>query len=276
MSRIHIGISGSQYAGWRGVFYPPGLTQARELEFASRGVQTIEINGSHYALQSPESYQRGHDATPADFVFSVKSPRYLTHMLRLKGPDTMVATANFFTSGLFKLRAKLGPILWQFPPSMNFKPEVFEAFLQLLPRDTEAAAALAKRHDAHVKHPCVTPDRKRRLRHAIEIRHPSFCDEAFVKLLRKYGAALVVSDSAMGWPYAEDLSSDFVYLRLHGPETLYGGQYSAGSLGRTHQRLGCRRRTRGCPGDIRDGCPAALDTLCILLFRQRPEGAGAL
>lgn len=122
---------------------------------------------------------------PADFVFSVKSPRYLTHMLRLKGPDTMVATANFFASGLFKPRAKLGPILWQFPPSVNFKPDVFEAFLQLLPRDTEAAAALAKQHDVHVKRPCVTPDRKRRLRYAIEIRHPSFCDEAFVKLLRK-------------------------------------------------------------------------------------------
>lgn len=174
-------------------------------------------------------------------------------MLRLKGPDTMVATANFFASGLFKPRAKLGPILWQFPPSVNFKPDVFETFLQLLPRDTEAAAALAKQHDVHVKRPCVTPDRKRRLRYAIEIRHPSFCDEAFVKLLRKYGAALVVSDSVMGWPYAEDLSSDFVYIRLHGPETLYGGQYSDAALDRwiagpNASALGLQAANRRMPG----------------------------
>jgi uncharacterized protein YecE (DUF72 family) len=237
LPRIRIGISGWRYAGWRGVFYPPGLVQAHELEFASRAVQTIEINGSHYALQTPASYQHWHDATPKGFCFSVKSPRYITHMLRLEGEGMAVALANFFASGLFNLRAKLGPILWQFPPGMPFKPDVFEAFLQQLPGDTEAAAALAEKHDAHVKHPCLAPDRKRRLRHAIEIRHASFCDEAFVKLLRTYGAALVVSDSVMDWPYAEDLTADFVYLRLHGPETLYGGQYSDKALDRWAERI---------------------------------------
>jgi uncharacterized protein YecE (DUF72 family) len=236
-SHVHIGISGWRYAGWRGVFYPPGLVQARELEFASRAVQTIEINGSHYALQTPASYEHWHDATPEKFVFSVKSPRYITHMLRLEGEAMGPAMANFFGSGLFKLRAKLGPILWQFPPSMPFKPEVFEAFLRGLPRDTAAAADIAAGHDRKLKHACLTPDRKRRMRHAIEIRHASFCDAAFVRLLRRYGVALVISDSVMPWPYAEDLTAGFVYLRLHGPDRLYGGQYSDEALDRWAQRM---------------------------------------
>ena len=236
-SSIHIGISGWRYAGWRGVFYPPGLVQARELDFASRAVQTIEINGSHYALQTPASYQDWHDATPDGFIFSVKGPRYITHMLRLEGERMPAAMANFFGSGLFKLRAKLGPILWQFPPNMSFKPEVFEAFLQQLPKDTESAAEMARHHDQKLKHASTTPDRKRRMRHAIEIRHESFCDAAFVKLLRKYSAALVVSDSVMDWPYAEDLTADFVYMRLHGPEVLYGGQYTDAQLDRWAQRI---------------------------------------
>src|SRR5688500_10118813 len=113
MSRTYIGISGWRYAGWRGVFYPPDLAQARELEFASRAVQSIEINGSHYSLQTPASYRAWHEATPKGFVFSVKGPRYLTHMLRLKGERMATATANFFASGVLDLRAKLGPILWQ-------------------------------------------------------------------------------------------------------------------------------------------------------------------
>jgi uncharacterized protein YecE (DUF72 family) len=107
----------------------------------------------------------------------------------------------------------------------------------MLPRDTAAAAVLAGRHDKNIRHPCLEPDRKRRMRHAIEIRHPSFCDASFVKLLRKYGAALVVSDSVMDWPYAEDLTADFVYMRLHGPETLYGGQYSDEALDSWAQRI---------------------------------------
>ena len=236
--RIRIGISGWQYAGWRGVFYPPGLVQAHELAFASRAMQTIEINGSHYSLQRPSSYQRWHDETPDDFVFSVKAPRYLTHILRLQGDGVPVALANFIASGIFNLRGKLGPLLWQFPPNMEFKPEVFEAFLALLPQDTEAAARFASRHhDGHVHHPCLETDRKRRLRHAIEIRHPSFCVDKFVRMLRRHRAALVVSQAVAEWPYVEDVTSDFVYLRLHGPETLYGGRYSDAALDRWATRI---------------------------------------
>lgn len=237
-SPIRIGISGWQYAGWRGVFYPPGLAQAHELAFASRAMQTIEINGSHYSLQRPTSYQRWHDDTPDDFVFSVKAPRYLTHLLRLEGDSVPVALGNFIASGILNLRAKLGPLLWQFPPGMAFKPEVFESFLQLLPHDTEAAARFARRHhDDHVRNPCLETDRKRRLRHAIEIRHPSFCTEVFVRMLRRHRAALVVSEAVADWPYVEDVTGDFVYLRLHGPETLYGGRYSDAALDRWATRI---------------------------------------
>jgi uncharacterized protein YecE (DUF72 family) len=168
----------------------------------------------------------------------VKAPRYLTHLLRLEGDSVPVALGNFIASGILNLRAKLGPLLWQFPPGMAFKPEVFESFLQLLPHDTEAAARFARRHhDDHVRDPCLETDRKRRLRHAIEIRHPSFCTEVFVRMLRRHRAALVVSEAVADWPYVEDVTGDFVYLRLHGPETLYGGRYSDAALDRWATRI---------------------------------------
>jgi uncharacterized protein YecE (DUF72 family) len=236
-SRIHIGISGWQYAGWRGVFYPEKLPHARELEFASRAVQSIEINGSHYSLQRASSFRRWREATPDGFIFSVKGPRFITHMLRLQGERLATATANFFASGVLELGPKLGPILWQFPARMAFEPEVFESFIANLPTNTDAAAALAKRHDDRVKDPGTTTDRKRPLRHAFEIRHPSYCDETFIRLLRKHGAALVVSDAVADWPYVEDVTAPFVYLRLHGPETLYGGQYSDEALVRWADRI---------------------------------------
>lgn len=230
MASIRTGISGWRYAGWRNAFYPPQLPQARELAFASRALQTIEINGSHYALQTPASYQSWYEATPPQFMFSVKAPRFITHILRLRGERSATAIANFLASGLFNLREKLGPILWQFPPSLRFDPELFEVFLQGLPHDTEAAVEVAKHHDAHIKHVYLKTDRKRPLRHAVEIRHASFCDEAFVQMLRKYRAALVFSDSTANWPYAEDVTTDFIYMRLHGTETLYSGAYSDDAL----------------------------------------------
>src|SRR6478672_10915474 len=146
---VRIGISGWRYAPWRGVFYPKGLAQRRELEFASRMLPTIEINGSFYSLQRPASWAEWRDATPPGFVFAVKGPKYITHMRRLK--DVATPLANFFASGVFELRDKLGPILWQFPPQFPFLAERFEAFLAMLPRDTQAAAELARRHDHRVE-----------------------------------------------------------------------------------------------------------------------------
>ncbi|HVL00171.1 MAG TPA: DUF72 domain-containing protein [Dongiaceae bacterium] len=236
MHSLRIGISGWLYAPWRGVFYPKGLPQNKELAFASSMFPSIEINGSFYNLQRPQSYARWYQETPDDFVFSVKAPRYITHILRLN--EVKIPMANFFASGVFNLREKLGPILWQFPPSFRFDPALFEEFLRLLPHNTEQASKLARKHDDHVKGRAkITPDAERTIRHAVEIRNKSFIDERFVELLRQYKAALVVADTAGKWPYVEDLTSDFVYMRLHGDEELYASGYTDAALKRWADRI---------------------------------------
>jgi uncharacterized protein YecE (DUF72 family) len=240
---IRIGISGWRYEPWRGVFYPEGLAQRRELEFASRMVPTIEINGSFYSLQHPDYYAQWHDETPAGFVFAVKGPKYITHMRRLKEVETPLA--NFLANGLFELRDKLGPILWQFPPMLPFKPDRFEAFFAMLPHDTQAAARIAQGHDARVEgRVSLEIDRKRPMRHAVEIRHPSFADPAFIALLRRYKIALVVADTAGKWPLLEDLTADFVYVRLHGDKELYASGYSNEALDRWAGRFDAWSRGR--------------------------------
>jgi uncharacterized protein YecE (DUF72 family) len=231
MGKIHIGISGWRYAPWRGVFYPEGLRQADELSFASRALPTIEINGSFYALQRPASYAAWHAAAPPGFVFSVKGNRYITHIQRLRDIETPLA--NVFASGVFNLREKLGPFLWQFPPNFRYDAELIEHFLSLLPRDTEQALALARQCDARMDgRSALAIDKKRKLRHAMEIRHDSFIDESFIALLRKYNVALVVADTAGKWPYYEDVTADFMYLRLHGEKKLYSGAYGEATLDR--------------------------------------------
>ena len=238
---VRIGISGWRYAPWRGVFYPPGLAQRRELEFASRMLPTIEINGSFYSLQRPASYVEWHDQTPDDFVFALKGSRYITHMLKLN--DVATPLANFFASGILGLKAKLGPILWQFPPQLGFDAARFESFFALLPHDTEAARALARRHDGRLDgRAALEIDTPRALRHAVEIRHPSFVDPAFVALLRRHRIALVVADTAGRWPLLEDLTADFVYLRLHGDQELYASGYSDAALDRWAARIDAWRR----------------------------------
>jgi uncharacterized protein YecE (DUF72 family) len=147
--RIRIGISGWRYAPWRGTFYPKGLPQREELKYASKVLSIIEINGSFYALQRPDSYAKWYEQTPDDFVFSLKGPRYITHVRRLKEVEKPVA--NFFASGPFNLRKKLGPILWQFPPNFKYDEARMRAFLELLPRDTAGAAVIARRRDAFMK-----------------------------------------------------------------------------------------------------------------------------
>jgi uncharacterized protein YecE (DUF72 family) len=217
-------------------FYPKGLAQKRELQFASRAVNSIEINGSFYALQRPERYAQWYAETPPDFVFSVKAPRFITHIKRLR--DIHKPLANFFASGVLELKEKLGAILWQFPPSFKFDPELFEDFLKQLPHDTQAAAALAREHESRLDgHASTETDKKRALRHAVEIRHESFIDPRFVALLKRYDVALVVADTAGKWPYREDVTSDFVYLRLHGAEELYASGYTDEALKRWGDRI---------------------------------------
>ncbi len=220
---VRVGISGWTYKPWRGVFFPKKLPQKRELEYAANAFRTIEINGTFYSLQRPSSYQSWAERTPDDFVFSVKGSRYITHMRRLRNIE--IPLANFFASGLLKLGAKLGPILWQFPPSFQYSHDLVEEFFALLPDNTESAATLAEKHDQLVKGKTFFEvDRKRRMRHAMEIRHASFVTPEFIALLRRYRVALVCADT-VEWPRLMDITSDFLYCRLHGSEILYASGY---------------------------------------------------
>jgi len=233
---IRVGISGWRYGPWRGVFYPEKLPQRAELEYAASHFPSIEINGSFYSLQTPTSYRRWSGDTPDDFVFAVKCPRYITHLRRLRDIDAPLA--NFFASGVLLLQDKLGPLLWQFPPHLKFDLERWSSFLEKLPRSLPAAAVCAQAHDQRVRSvewPASAP--RRRLRHAVEIRHDSFRDEAFIKLLRRHEVALVVADTAGKWPYVEDATTDFMYLRLHGDEELYASGYSESALQRWARRI---------------------------------------
>jgi uncharacterized protein YecE (DUF72 family) len=245
-TRVRIGISGWRYAPWRGRFYPPGLAQRKELAFASRMLPSIELNGSFYSLQRPASYQAWHDDTPEDFVFAVKGSRYITHMLKLEAVST--AMANFFASGVFALGKKLGPVLWQLPPSIRYDPDRMERFLSLLPRDARSAAALARKHDERVRgRSVVKAARGLRLRHAIEVRHRSFVDPGFIATLRRHGVALVVADTAGRWPLMEDITADFVYVRLHGDKELYASGYGDAALDRWAVRIEAWRKGRQVP-----------------------------
>ena len=229
--RIRVGISGWRYRHWRGSFYPAGLQQRRELEFASRIFQAIEINGTFYSLQRPESFRRWAAETPDDFVFALKGGRFITHMRKLVGVET--ALSNFFASGVLALGDKIGPILWQFPPQLRFNDAArFAAFFKLLPRTTRAAARLARKCDERL----LVPERSLLkqisdvpLRHAVEIRHESFATPAFVDLLRKHGIGLVIADT-VEWPLLMDVTSDLVYCRLHGSERLYHSGYEGAAI----------------------------------------------
>ncbi|WP_419745026.1 DUF72 domain-containing protein [Xanthomonas phaseoli] len=234
---IRIGISGWRYARWRGTFYPVGLAQRRELEYAAGCFPSVEINGSFYSLQRPDSFQRWHDETPEDFVFSVKGPRFITHMKRLR--DCEQALANFFASGILRLGAKMGPILWQLPPTLRFDAALLDAFLGSLPRDSEAALARARQRDTALMQgrSALAIDRQRPIRHALEVRHDSFCDPACMRLLRRHNVAVVVADTAGKFPYLEDISADFVYVRLHGDAQLYASGYSDTALDRWAARI---------------------------------------
>jgi uncharacterized protein YecE (DUF72 family) len=236
VSRAFIGISGWRYPPWRGVFYPAGLPQYRELEYASRALPTIEINGTFYSLQRPESFKRWYEETPPGFMFSVKGARYITHIRRLR--DIEAPLANFFASGLFNLHEKLGPILWQFPPNFRYDFEKMKDFFELLPQDTKQALSLARRRESRMAGRVrLAIDAVRPLRHAVEIRNDSFLDESFPHLLREHNIALVVADTAGKWPYREDVTADFVYLRLHGDKELYASGYTDEALTRWAARI---------------------------------------
>jgi uncharacterized protein YecE (DUF72 family) len=228
LERIRIGIAGWTYAPWRGRFYPQKLPHNRELAYVSTIFRSIEVNGTFYSLQQPESFGRWAETVPEDFIFSLKGPRLITHIRRLN--DVKVPLSNFFASGVLRLGPKLGPILWQFPPSFQFDRKRMETFLKLLPRDTQGAIALARYHDKRVsRRSWMKTDAERPVRHCMEIRNASFQVPEFVELLRTYGVALVCADS-VEWPRLMDVTSDFVYCRLHGSEELYASGYDDQAL----------------------------------------------
>ena len=187
--KIHVGIGGWVFEEWRGTFYPKGLSQKRELEYAGQHLTSIEINGTYYGSQKPESFARWRAETPEGFVFSVKGPRFATNRGVLAEAGATIE--RFFASGVTELKEKLGPVNWQFLPTKKFDPADFEAFLKLLP---DKAGGLA-------------------IRHVVEVRHESFRVPEFVALLRKYGIATVLTDKEE-FPEIPDLTAPFVYVRL--------------------------------------------------------------
>ena len=203
--QIKIGIGGWTFEPWRGTFYPEGLVQKRELEYASRKLTTIEINGTFYGSQKPATFVKWHDETPDDFVFSLKAPRFATNRRVLAEAGESVE--RFLASGVLELKNKLGPINWQFAPTKQFDADDFEAFLDLLPHKVDG----------------------REIRHALEVRHESFRDEAFVALARKHGVAIVMAGDSK-YPQIADVTAKFVYARVMGTTEQFAQGYDDKTL----------------------------------------------
>jgi uncharacterized protein YecE (DUF72 family) len=221
MGEIRIGIGGWVFPPWRGTFYPEGLRQASELDYASRHVTSIEINGTFYGAQKPESFRRWRDETPDDFVFSVKGTRYATHRRVLAESESSIE--RFFASGIGELGAKLGPILWQFPATTKYDEANFAAFLDLLPAKLDG----------------------RELRHVLEVRHDSFADPGFAKLLGKHNAALAFIDAENQTAF-DEATADFAYMRLKRAEEEIPTGYSPKALDGWIARAKKIAKTRDC------------------------------
>lgn len=237
---IRVGVGGWLYPPWRGVFYPQGLKQADELSYAASKVTSIEINATHYKLQSPKTFRKWADAAPAGFVFSVKGPRIVTNQKALAETGNFVA--RFFASGLTELGDKLGPMLWQFPPFKRFDKDDVGKFLSLLPHELDGLP----------------------LNHVIEVRHRSFAAPDFVTLLGDTGASAVYTD-AEGWPNIADATGDVVYARLQrGDDALEAAYpapeldawakrvkaFAAGEVPDDLPRIAAERKTRAKPRDV--------------------------
>jgi uncharacterized protein YecE (DUF72 family) len=231
MAEVRVGTSGWRYRSWRGDFYPSGLAQRRELEYIASRMTSVEMNGSFYSLQRPTTYRRMAEQTPDGFVIAVKGGRFITHFTRLAGGEAPLA--NFWASGVLGLGDRLGPVLWQLPADLPFDAGRLVPFFELLPRSTEAAARLARRHDDKISGDRVllTTDADRPVRHVLEPRHPSFGSPEAADLLRAHDIGMVLSDSPT-WPCFDAVTSDLVYVRLHGHTELYASGYASRSLDR--------------------------------------------
>ena len=239
--KIRVGIGGWTFEPWRGVFYPDTLPQKRELEFASRHLTTIEVNGTYYGSQKPDSFRKWHDETPDDFVFSLKAPRFATNRKVLA--ESGESITRFFNSGVALLGPKLGPINWQFMATKKFDPADFEAFLKLLPPEVE-------------NHP---------LRHVIEVRHDSFCTPEFIDMAKAYGATVVLSADGE-FPQIADPTGPILYARIMGTKADHPFGYSDGDLD-----LWVQRAKSWAAGDLPNGLnyigkPAAATPRDVFLY----------
>jgi uncharacterized protein YecE (DUF72 family) len=234
MGRIRIGVSGWDYDSWRGRFYPDDLPQRAELRYAAERFDLVEINATFYRLTTAQRCIAWRDAVPHGTVLAVKGSRFITHNKNLD--VTGSALANFLASGILALDDKLGPILWQLPERLHLDAERVEAFLAALPHDTDSAADVARGHDERVDDPAYGSGDNHRLRHVLEVRHPSFLSEEMAAIARRHGVALAVSHAST-WPYTEEVTAGFVYVRLHGPQELYASAYSEDELRGWAQRL---------------------------------------
>jgi uncharacterized protein YecE (DUF72 family) len=229
-ARAYVGISGYDYKAWRGRFYPERLPARQWLHYASHTFNSIELNGTFYSLKSPDVFRRWADEAPEDdFVFAVKGGRFITHNLKLRNVDT--ALGNFFASGVLALGRKTGPFLWQLPGTYRFDAERLDSFMGQLPRDSIEAEAVARQHDERLRRGAlVTSAGRGPYRHAFEVRHPSYFRAEFYDLLRAHDVGFVVADTAGKYPYAEEVTADFVYVRLHGSRELYVSGYTDAEL----------------------------------------------
>jgi uncharacterized protein YecE (DUF72 family) len=240
--RVWIGISGYDYKPWRGVFYPPELPAKKWLHYAAERFDSIEINGTFYSLKSPHVFQRWlADVQETDCTFAIKGGRFITHNLKLRRCET--ALGNFFASGILALGKRTGPFLWQLPATYRFDFERLETFIKMLPRDSVAGEAVARQHDQRLKRGALLKASEGiAYRHAFEVRHETYFHREFYDLLRSHDCGWVIADTAGRHPYAEKVTADFVYIRLHGSTELYVSGYSDEELDNWASKI--RRWTR--------------------------------
>jgi uncharacterized protein YecE (DUF72 family) len=229
---IRVGTSGWIYDHWKERFYPRGLSSKRWLTYLAERLPTVEVNGTFYSLTRPSACEAWRAAVPEGFLFALKGSRYITHMLKLR--NFRAPLANFFASGILRLGAKIGPILWQLPPQLPFDRAKAEAFFSALPGDVRGAERWARRHDERTtgRAALTAPDgRDRLLRYAVEIRHDSWLSDEALSLLTRFDVALVAADTAGRHPLSlQRTSRDLAYVRLHGARRLYEGAYTAEEL----------------------------------------------
>lgn len=275
MGKIRIGVSGWSYDGWDGAFYPRDLPASRRLGYVATRFETVEINGTFYSLRRPADFEGWAAAVPANFVFAVKGSRFITHNKKLR--DATTPLANFLAQGLLRLGGRLGPILWQLPGTLELSIDRLDAFLSALPPDTDAASRLARRHDRRVSgRSALHADANHRLRHVLEPRHPSFFRAPVVRSARRHGVALAFSDSP-DWPYTEEVTAGFVYLRLHGSRKLYASRYTDAELDRLAARIRCWHRGEE-PADavrITDRQPPRRKTRDVYVYFDNDQQANA-